>query len=543
MARTNGLFKAQEGFLKIIIFDKGKEVFEMRRFFVLTMFTFVLSAMMLACSSGGGGGGSTSSSSTGKVQLSGSIGSGYQAAKVSSSFFAKALSILGFGTPAYAIGTDPAVDQVLAIPMVRGTLIAGEMANSVSGAINPDKTFSLALATDRDWVIVLINSSATGTNRYVGSLAINTGTADSLLDFPAADATINSLNLGILSRPVSTSNDALSTNSVSGADFNMTSTQLATLAKTDDIFKNAKNIINNYNAATKVWYQLRPDFIFFGDYATIGNSFSGPTYTYINYQFQLDTNSTSVSISQVCGQDLTANPPIAVTKKVLAFYPPADIPISTSTGTITYGPANPIQNDMAVCDLFSTGTATAVEATEWGSMNGDFYATDAYTDFSGGKSMSYGFNVRFSGHIPSGFWDWKEDGITVASFDPSVAAPVTSDGKAKGFVPSLKLTVDGSNNVTAVDVVWWYLDESTNTYLMADSKILGKIVKEAEVVFDGLDTRSQHVHDGISFDPSQQSHIDVLTHGWKYDGQGSYEVFYESGGIGRFFQFFSIPPV
>ncbi len=498
-------------------------------------------AIVLAGCGGGGSGSGTPSSSTSKVQLSGSVGSGYQAAKVSSNFLAKTLAILGFRTAAYAVGTDPTVDQVIAIPMVRGTLIAGEMANSVSGTINTDMSFSLTLATDHDWVLVLINSLATGTNRYVGSLAISTRTGDSLLDFPATDASISSLNLGIVSRPVSTSNDALSANSVSGADFNMTATQLTTLAKNDDIFKNAKNIVNNYNAATKVWYQLRTDFIFFGDYAAIGNVFSGPTYTYVNYQFQFDTNSTSVSISQVCGQDLTTNPPTTVTKKSLAFYPPVNILISTPTGTITYGPANPLQNDTAVCDLFSTGTATAVEATEWGSTNGDFYATDAYIDFSGGKSMSYGFSVRFTGPIPSGFWDWKEDGVTVASYDPSVAVPVTSGGKAKGFVPSLKLTVDGSNTVTAVDVAWWYLDESTDTYLMADSKTLGKIVKEAEIVFDGIDTQNQHVHDGVSFDPSQQSHIDVSTHGWKYDGQGSYEVFYESGGIGRFFQFLSIP--
>jgi hypothetical protein len=134
-----------------------------------------------------------------------------------------------------------------------------------------------------------------------------------------------------------------------------------------------------------------------------------------------------------------------------------------------------------------------------------------------------------------------QNGITIAGFDPSVAVPVAPGGKARGYVPSLKLSVDANNNVTAADVEWWYLDETLDAYVKADSKALGKIVEEAEVIFDGTDAQSQHVHDGVGFDPSQQPHIDVSAHGWKYDGQGSFEIFYESGGIGRFFQFNTMP--
>ena len=67
---------------------------------VLAVAVIATSVFISACSSGGGGGGTAQS--TPKIQLSGTIGTGYVvAAKPSSVFFAKALSFLGYPTYAY----------------------------------------------------------------------------------------------------------------------------------------------------------------------------------------------------------------------------------------------------------------------------------------------------------------------------------------------------------------------------------------------------------------------------------------------------------
>ena len=266
------------------------------------------------------------------------------------------------------------------------------MINSRQAAIASDGTFSLALAKDNDWLLVLIDSSGTTTTRFVGSLAINTG-ADEMLSLPAAVAAASALDLGTFNSTLS--GDALSSGTVTAADFSMTSAQLAAMAKTDDISRNAKNIINNYNPATGVWYQLRPDFTWHGDYATVKNVFSGPTVTYHHYNFQLDTNSTSVVISQVCGTNGYA-------KKTLALYPPSAV--TQVSNPTSYDAAHPLTNDQVTCSQYDPGTGSlATEATEMGIMSGDFYATDAY------GSISYSFSVWFDGTIRPGTGDgWRE---------------------------------------------------------------------------------------------------------------------------------------
>ena len=80
----------------------------------------------------------------------------------------------------------------------------------------------------------------------------------------------------------------------------MNDSQFTAFANSDDVFKNAKNIINNYGP-TGVWYQLRPDFTWQATMLPSSTAlFSGPTWTYQSYNFQMDTNATNLTIQDLC---------------------------------------------------------------------------------------------------------------------------------------------------------------------------------------------------------------------------------------------------
>jgi len=486
---------------------------------VLTVAVMAASVILGACSGGGGG---TAAPPPAKIQLSGTIASGgsYTFGTFGKGSLGKILS-----GPSTTV-----IDAVIAIPMDRGDLDARNMPSSVPALIGADGTFSLALSQAHDWLLVLIDSTAAPEYRFVDSLAINAGT-DTMLSLPATVSTFESLNLGTIDK---SGGDAVSSATVTASDFGMTSAQLAAMTKSDDVFKNAKNIINNYDTTTGVWYQLRPDFEWTGNYATIATAFTGTAWEYNCYHFQMDTNATNLTIKNLCTNG---------TNTVLAGWtPPTDI---TTVGDFAiYSPSNPIMNSLASCETYTADEGQqAIKAT-----GGAFFATNAYWGPYG--TLSYSVSSWLTGTIPPGNWTWSEDGVVKATFDPSVSTPVAADGvRALGYVPSIKLTVDGATQViTAVDVEWYFFDDSIDDYRKVETTDLAAmmhIMARYEIIFDASSR-----HGSFDLDPTAAiQHIDLPATGpdvWTYadmDSGTAFEttdaeavgVFYSSGGIGRYF--------
>jgi hypothetical protein len=511
----------------------------MKHFKVLAVPVLVLSFLISACS---GGGGSGSGNSTATVQLSGTVdksSGNYQvAAKRSSLFFAKALWILGFGSPAYAVVADPTVNKVLAIPMYSGSLQGQMMAYSKSATIDSSTgTFSLSLEKDRDWLLVLIDSSVTGTARFVGSLALDAGSSNSLLNFPATDSSLSTMPLGTVSR-ASSNGDALTSTVVGTTDFSLSASQLVTLSKTDKLFRNAMNIVNNYgtfgNSAT-VWYQLRPDFHWDGSLSSLVTTTalnSAPSLTYSGMNFQLDTNSTSVAMSTIC-----------TTTGHVALHPPLSAGVITM-GTKTFDYANPIKNS-ASCQDWNGGPAKET-------VNSDLYACNGYL-----PDMTYSVQAYFTdGTMPAGFWEWKENGIVKAAFDiGSINPPITPTGQLKGYIPTYKINVGVNNKITSVDIAWFYYDGVTYTQLLsADLNVLKHFIGQIEAKFEAtVGTRrtcEMYIDPTVetSFNPADARfastcQADPLHKDWYYNNSGFPETntglmgFYETGGFGYFFDY------
>ncbi len=309
---------------------------------------------------------------------------------------------------------DKKVDKVIAIQSDRGYLGANSMQNSRSAIIGDDGTFSLSLDTTKDWLLVLIDSTAVSrTDQFVGYIALNTGSLEPLLQVPSTTSTISSFDLGAIN---ALGDVGQSENPVNPTDFSLNSSQLLALAKNDDAFKSVKNFIINYDTATNVYYTLRPDFGWRGDYESIDGVFQDPaSYVYRHYTSQLDSNTTSINMDKICGFN---NQP----RVIVELAPPSDVTTTNEQMPVTvYNPDNPISSNNVVC---TTATDGYIEAADL-----DFGATNRY----GWVSQSY--FAPLSGDIPPGYWQYFEADQLKGQFDLAVASPFGPDGEIKGFVP------------------------------------------------------------------------------------------------------------
>lgn len=419
------------------------------------------------------------------------------------------------------------VDTVMAVPVYGGNLDSRSMLNSKAATLKPGGAFSLSLEKNADWLLVLMNFAAAGPDRFAGVIAFPTGDPENtLLLLPVSTAAVSKLNIG----KVDAAGDVgLAQKPIDAADFSMTPGQLITLARNDDPFMNVKNLVLNFGAAAPgVFYTLRPDFQWFGDYAGINNAFPDPAaYLYRHYNFQLDSNSGELTIDQVCGT-------LGVPRVPVELYPPATI--NTTNPSLIYDPATPIANDNAVCSIAADG---AVEVTE--PVNGDFFASNRYGD------ISYSFGVGLlTDPIPSGLWFYKVGGLERAWFDfgGPVYAPRTSGGQVNGFAPVIRVNTAADGRITSVDVRWYQYNAATVMYEeIADLLDLSYLIGSAGIFFENSFS-GLHRYESVSFDPVTQTSVTPVNT-WYYGTSGpageqaqSIGAFYPSAGLGYFFSFF-----
>lgn len=449
------------------------------------------------------------------LTLRGSLGSGYTTAANKTT--------RSVGT-AYEQALEKKVDKVIALQSDRGYLAAYSMQNSKSALIGDDGTFSISLDTTKDWLLVLMDSTAAAkVDQFVGYIALNAGSSEPLLQVPSTTATISSFDLG----PINASGDVgQSQNAVDPTDFRLTSSQLLALAKNDDGFKSVKNFVINYDEATSVYFTLRPDFRWRGNYASIDGDFQVPAaYVYGHYASQLDSNTTSINMDKICGSN-------GQTRVIVELAPPSDVQTtSEQIPMVIYNPDNPISSNNVTCTIATDGYIEAKDE--------DFGATNRY----GGVSESY--FAPLSGEIPPGYWLYYEGDQLKGQFDLAVATPLGAGGEIKGFVPSIRVNKNGTGEITSVDIKWYTWDSSTSQYVeITDVSILRYLIGAGDVYFDNI-TGETRTYESIGFDPALQTSITPSLYTWYYGTTGQPDrqvqglgIFYSSGGIGYGFQFF-----
>ncbi|MEW6027290.1 MAG: hypothetical protein AB1599_08345 [Planctomycetota bacterium] len=480
-----------------------------------------------------GCGGKSSSGSSGdepKLVLTGKIDStGYQAFYTQPERFFDRF-IPGFMNNAYAYGTGGTwVDKIIALQCEGGYLGEYSMQYAKEALVSSaDGSFTLQLEKSMNWILMLVNSQASGEAKFVGYVALDDGAGNSLLQLPVATANTNSLDLGNL---VSDTDTAISDNTaITASTFAMNVDQLIALAKTDDFFKAVKNFYVNYTGG--VYWTLRPDFKWRGTYASLddANGQDPNLYNYISYQFQLDTNSSDATVDKFCGTG-------GQTKRVMALYAPTGAQVSTNYSGVTYTDTFPISNTTVVTYTVDTdgykraGSPVNISAGEgpWG------------TSFSLGST-------DLTGTIPAGAWLLKMGtdanpslNPTIGLFDVSVASPITGTGKLNGFIPTLKVITGTDNIITSVEIKWYVINATGDGYdLVTDKTVLKYLVGSGDVYFSA---DNQTRYDSVPFNPATQSSV-TPPRTWYYNDASkveeadSFGIFYYSGGVGFFFEWF-----
>jgi len=483
---------------------------------ILLLVALAVSFNYIAC---GGASSSSGSSSSAQhtISVRGHAGTGYMAYASPGNFLDRFCSLF---SPSLAWAPIPIVnvDKVIAIQIDRG-YISSYFIQTAKEATFTAGEFTLSLETDRDWILLLVDTTAVSDiDKFVGYVAYRVDSGNSLLNLPASSATVTDINLGDLDK---SGDEALSTNPVTATDFAMTPEGLLTLAKNDNLFRAVKNVYINYKNG--VYYNIRPDFTWHGEYAGIENAYQVVTnYEYFSHSFQLDSND-GITMDAVAGINGTA-------KKLLELYPPTGAEVPTRGGFVTYTDSAPLSNAGSVTT--TTGGSGLRMATA--GNPGEFFAGETT---SGNTSYVYGSGC-LTGTIPAGLWTYKINGVTKGQFDCAVSTPLTGDYKINGFVPVLKVNVEATitKTITSVDVKWYALS-GTDYAEITDSAILSHLIKSTVFISGG--TR----YDSITLDSTMSHGTPALD--WSFGTAGpankqaeAFGVFYQTGGVGYTFNWF-----
>lgn len=468
---------------------------------------------------------SGSSAPVATVVIVGEVGTGYTVTSVPQMNLLEKFCY-NFMPKSYAAGADPDVDKIIAIPYWGGKFDDYCIRDARESAFTSG-AFSLTLEKTKNWLLLLVNTKAAKYSQFVAYVDLTNG----LLQLPASSAVVDNISIGKLDR--TTTDTALSSNPITTTAFSITSSQLLSLAKNDDMLKITSNFFSNYDKTTGVYYNLRPEFNWRGHYATIENAFQPITgYTLMSYQLALFTNTSTISVNNLCAN--------GVAKVQATLTPPAAV--NTLTGGMVYSPTVPISNTAAVpADIDYDGTLRV---------------SDFFAEGTSGQYMALALgSCNLTGTIPAGLWEWREDSVLKAQFDVAIAAPITATDKIRGFVPSLKIntnTTTDPGRIESIDIKWYALNETTLLYEeITDLSILkyltGKDKDNGGEVSIFLDTVMPGRYDNVTVADSATRIYPTLD--WYYGANGdpakragNIGIIYTLGGVGYYCTWSSLTP-
>ena len=488
----------------------------------------VLVSLLIVYALGCGGGSTTTAAGDGgSVAVSGTLGTGYTPASASPAS-ASPMSV-----------SNGVVNRVMALPNFGGVLNANSITQAKTASVADDGTFSLSLGNDKNWVLVLEDTAATDlTERFVGYIALKVDPTSSLLSIPVSATSGTSLGLGTISKSGDT---GITDNTASASDFMLTAGQLATLARTDDLFKSVKNLVINYNATTGSYIMPMPIFEFTGNIDGMDNAFpSASDYSYTSYQINLLPNMPGFTMDNVCGA-------AGATKVRLALYPPDGASVTDSLGSMTYDSTHPIENDFAECSTASDAAVEADEPTDTfppPAGSGDFYANnrEASKGYPVTLEFGRGGGEGLIGDVPAGYWRYEVNDVLAGQFDIAVASP-WAGGLINAVVPVLKVNRDAITGlISSIDIKWYRPNDTYTGYVeLTDISVLKQLVEFAVIELENWSGERRYENKFI--DPSTVTSY-TPTNPWYWNGTNSGDptleawgihLSYGSGGVNLFF--------
>ncbi len=378
-----------------------------------------------------------------------------------------------FGNSAYALGTGTSVDEIVAIPYNR---VNGQamLDSAVTGDLGVDGSFSLSLDASQDYVLLLVNSTATQPQdkvvAYVTMASSTTG--DSVVSMPVSHASAT-IDLGKVSPSASHSDEASGERSAEdlAVDFSASLESLLARAKFDDAYK---NLVNEYlNTSGSNWWRAQVQFEWYGGGDPSIFASSAPTdisaYRYDGYRVYFDNNSAEMNFSRLCSKtdSLEIAPPSPVT--IIDQYNG-----NSTVGTIDV--SNPADNgNVAV----SSGNSNYC----YDAVNDEM----AFSAKSGSNGVFFGVPVGslIKNNPPDGWWTLGLNGTQKAVFELGAMKPVDASGNPEVLLPLPSFTTDAAGKITGISVTW--MEYNGSTYQAVDVNGVNDLVADSfiDIGWDG----------------------------------------------------------
>lgn len=287
----------------------------------------------------------------------------------------------------------------------------------------------------KDQVVSFITMSGFQISKDISLGGVNSMETVTKVPIGAVDG--NQLYAGLLTK--ANGNEAKSASS-SGGVFKLTSNQLQMIARTDDIAKSVKNDYINPDLETKVfyyWYDTNDPI----DFSSLISGHSNPN------NFRFDKSVISFWEQEWAPGKIGTFAAIGAKSTTVSLYPP--------------GSSTPATNDGS---MVLEGDDTYIESG--GDFEVSYTAEDEYRlqcCFKSITSIPASGEWRLTRKVEAG----SEEDVGFYDFavgNPFVDKSSTFTSKINTYVPSIKLVVDGSNNVTQIDVKLWTWNYSTTQY-------------------------------------------------------------------------------
>lgn len=365
------------------------------------------------------------------------------------------------GLPGYGDGSG--IDQAVAVAHDHGTVWFEETPPIVA-PVEPGGSFSFDLATNRDWVVLLVNSMAEPEERVRAYVTIGDVEA-SLVNIPVTKARTN-VDLGELDAE---GDEAQSETTVAQASesFTLSPSTMAEMARVDDAFRSVVNAYLNWHDDGQVAYSITPSVIWSDPLGRLMDGTSTPQgYTFLGYGLTLRTNDPRIDVEAICNGS-----------KVLRIVPPADVRVATGE---TLGADSPVQfagpPEMHQ-EAMACGDQHFMSVGRWG----DGGIADITVPATNYLHLT---NAHFV-DIVEGWWHLELDGEVLATFDLNLASPVDAALHPTGAVPAGQLAIDGSGLLTSLGIDWLRWDEPAAAFAPLELEPLQQLFYATKTTFWG----------------------------------------------------------
>lgn len=419
------------------------------------------------------------------------------------------------GTLAISAQLPATADASVALLLNVSGPTVSSFAEAKSAPISP--TGTLAISLDAKEVAALTEGEGEGVANGIVIMTVKesddkfaAGASMKFIEVPAVgDSDLVKLPTDLITETsevalgeLSDSDGSFVASAVSGADLIKTDAKvLAELASTDNGLKLVRNRYMNGDLGAEKYLEINPQYTFDGDitpfltatdFLPIVVNGTSKNARLRGFNLRFEGKMPDLTIADVCK---ATSGGAAAAKDIVLVPPTADLAGNAQTPELTFF-SDACEADANACEKKTIlSSAGSVKGSATNCKTDNNVAGSNFFDFEeqtrGGSDAKYvnfnwGGGGGFVGAIPAGLWDMKlKEGATetlIGRFDIGSAYPMSSqeaDAYPVVYMPSVKITRDGSNKLTGLELKFMVWNQTTSAYEeVTDLTLFKSIVQE-----------------------------------------------------------------